>query len=71
MKKLILGIMLITGSVSFSNESNSDKFDYFEDLKLRDKANYNKEQQSKEEPGKTKQITLSNIFNNNRSAKYE
>lgn len=61
MKKLILGIMLITGSLSFSNESNSGRLDYFENLKLR-------KNQELENP---KKIKLSKIFDNKESAKYQ
>jgi hypothetical protein len=60
MKKLILGMMLVMGFLSFSNYIDDcvDRHD-FDDLKLRAEAGYNKEELKR----KTR-VMLSNVFGN-------
>jgi len=67
MKKLILGIMLVTGSLSFSNDRDRGREKQnFEDLKLRAEAIHEQEQEENSSPripDENTPVKISNIFN--------
>jgi len=62
MKKVILGMMLVMGFLSFSNYRDNcvDRHD-FDDLKLKAEAGYNKEELKRK-----RKVMLSNVFGDNR-----
>lgn len=64
MKKLILSLMLITGSLSFSNDRDRGKDSQnFEELKLRAEISYEqKEEKNLKIPNKKSRSIISNIF---------